>query len=164
LKDVRPEQLHGKICSQFRCPSSSVVVETGASTSPAPAPCAAPFYASEEVGPPTVSSSSFVATRWTFWVLSLRIPAPWSSLGSCRLVLLFPGVTAVPSSALRCRLWLGPFFPYRMRASPTSTLERPSCRASLCDLFFVLYLTPLSCTVGNLLSGCGHFLPRSKIS
>jgi hypothetical protein len=49
LKCARPEQLHGKICSQFRCPSSSVLVENGASTSPVPALCAAPFTASEEV-------------------------------------------------------------------------------------------------------------------
>jgi hypothetical protein len=111
LKDARPEQLHDKICSQFRCPSSSVVVETGASTSPAPAPCAAPFSASEEVSPSTVSSSSFAATYWKF-----RLHVSGYSLKESRIwpfwaFLRFPEMLALLGSTLRFRLWLGPLFP-----------------------------------------------------
>jgi hypothetical protein len=43
-------------------------------------------------------------------------------------------------------------------------LNIPPFQASWCDVIFVLSPTPVSCTVGNLPSGCSHFLPQSTVS
>jgi hypothetical protein len=61
------------------------------------------------VDPSTRSNVCFYVTCWTSCLLASRIPAPGSSWGSCRLVLLFKDVIAVLSSTLRCQLRLSSF-------------------------------------------------------
>jgi hypothetical protein len=105
---------------------------------------------------------------------------------SFRVFLLIPPLPRcdfILSSSLRCRPLLsspssdlaavcrrGPLVPCRLPCATvvSSRASVPSC--FLCDIVFVLFLTPVSlapwhlCTKDNLPAGCGQSLLRSTIS